>query len=77
MWFPRADIFHCKQMRLTENKKILNDVVANFWQSPLQYDCVLEEEQTKKPTIDLVEGVKRVFGEDVPIEIIEENPKRH
>lgn len=77
LWFPRADIFHCKQMRLTENKKILNDVVANFWQSPLQYDCVLEEEQTKEPTIDLVEGVKRVFGEDVPIEIIEENPKRH
>lgn len=77
LWFPRADIFHCKQMRLTENKKILNDVVANFWQSPLQYDCVLEEEQTKEPTIDLIEGVKRVFGEDVPIEIIEENPKRH
>lgn len=77
LWFPRADIFHCKQMRLTENKKILNDVVANFWQTPLQYDCVLEEEQIKEPTIDLVEGVKRVFGEDVPIEIIEENPRKH
>lgn len=77
LWFPRADVFHCKQMRLSENKKILNDVVANFWQSPLQYDCVLEEEQTKEPTIDLVEGVKRVFGEDVPIEIIEEHPRKH
>lgn len=77
LWFPRSAIFNCKQMRLNDNKKVLADAVAVRWPHPLQFDCILEEEQTQAPTIDLVEGVKRVFGEDVPIEIIEENPKKH
>lgn len=70
LYFPRAAIFNCKQMKLSDNQKILSDTLAHFYPHPLRFECILEDDDTQEPTIDLVEGVRQVFG-DVPIEIID------
>lgn len=75
--WPRGAIFNCKQMRLADNQKILADTLATRWPHPLKFNCELEEEPKQDPAIDLAGAIHQVFGEDVPIEIIEEKPKHH
>ncbi|MEE0509890.1 MAG: DNA polymerase III subunit gamma/tau [Peptococcaceae bacterium] len=75
--WPRGAIFNCKQMRMTDNQKILADTLATRWPHPIKFNCELEEEPQKDPTIDLAGAIHQVFGEDVPIEIIDEKPKHH
>lgn len=75
--WPRSAIFNCKQMRLADNQKILADTLATRWPHPLKFNCELEEEAKQDPAIDLAGAIHQVFGEDVPIEIIEEKPKHH
>ncbi|MDO4280693.1 MAG: DNA polymerase III subunit gamma/tau [Peptococcaceae bacterium] len=73
--FPRSAIFNYKQMRLADNKKILADAVAPHWPHPIQFEWLLEEDHDQAPEVDLIAGVRQVFGADVPIEIIED--KKH
>lgn len=71
LFFPRAAIFNCKQMKLSDNQKILSETLSHFYPHPLRFECVLEDDEVKEPSIDLVQGLHQVFGEDVPIEIID------
>ena len=73
--WPKSAVFNCKQMRLHDNQKILADALAERWPHPIQFNCELEDEETDQPTIDFAGAIHQVFGEDVPIEIIEE--KKH
>lgn len=75
--WPRGAIFNCKQMRMADNQKILADTLATRWPHPIKFNCELEEEPQKDPAIDLAGAIHQVFGEDVPIEIIDEKPKHH
>ena len=75
--WPRGAIFNCKQMRMADNQKILADTLATRWPHPIKFNCELEEEPQKNPAIDLAGAIHQVFGEDVPIEIIDEKPKHH
>lgn len=75
--WPRGAIFNCKQMRMADNQKILADTLATRWPHPIKFNCELEEEPQKDPVIDLAGAIHQVFGEDVPIEIIDEKPKHH
>lgn len=75
--WPKSAVFNCKQMRLHDNQKILADALSERWPHPIQFNCELEEETQDKPAIDLAGAIHQVFGEDVPIEIIEDRPKHH
>lgn len=75
--WPRAAIFNCKQMRLADNQKILADTLAVRWPHPVHFDCQLEEDPAEHPTVDITDAIHQVFGADVPIEIIDEKPKKH
>lgn len=75
--WPRNAIFNCKQMRLADNQKVLADALAARWPHPIKFNCELEAEEQKNPAIDLAGAIHQVFGEDVPIEIIEEKPTHH
>ena len=76
--WPKNAIFNCKQMRLHDNQKILADALAVRWPHPIHFNCELEAEETpKQPAIDLTNAIHQVFGEDVPIEIIDEKPTHH
>lgn len=77
--WPKNAIFNCKQMRMKDNQKVLADALAVRWPHPLQFKCELEEEQGQEhdPTVDYTSAIHQVFGEGVPIDIIDEKPRHH
>lgn len=75
--WPKSAVFNCKQMRMADNQKILAEAVAGRWPHPLKFECELEEEPQQDPAIDLAGAIHQVFGEDVPIEIIDEKSTHH
>ena len=75
--FPKSAIFNCKQMKLNDNKTVLTDTLGKYYPHPVKIDCLLEEDDVKEPSIDLIEGIHQVFGADVPVEIIDTPTKKY
>lgn len=75
--WPQNAVFNCKQMRLSDNQKVLADALAVRWPHPIHFNCELEESaKEQEPTIDYTGAIHQVFG-DVPIDIIEDKPTHH
>ena len=75
--FPKSAIFNCKQMKLNDNKTVLIDTLGKYFPHPVKIECMLEEDEPKEPSIDLIEGIHQVFGADVPVEIIDTPTKKY
>lgn len=72
--FPEDYGFHRQQMTDESNAEILKNAIAHYYNGLVKLNCSIEQTPPPPPPpkIDLVEGARHVFGDDVPIIVMDE-----